>query len=56
MYPAEFAWRDGPDSYHLDRLLGTDAFRLGCSAEELIAAHAPKIEAFTRSVRPFLLY
>ena len=56
MYPAEFAWRDGPDSYHLDRLLGTDAFRLGCSAEELIAAHAPKIEAFTREVQPFLLY
>ena len=40
----------------IHRLLGTDAFRLGCSAEELIAAHAPKIEAFTREVQPFLLY
>ena len=56
MYPSDFAWRDGPDSYHLDRLLGTDAYRLGCSAKELIAAHAPKIEAFTREVQPFLLY
>ena len=56
MYPDDFAWRGGPESYHIDRLLGTDAFRLGCSAETLIAAHADGVAAFSRNVQPYLLY
>ncbi len=56
MYPADFAWRGGPEVYHIDRLLGTDAFRLGCSADALIAAHKSGVAAFTRTVQPYLLY
>lgn len=59
MYPAQLeyiSW-DGGQSYALDRLLGTDTFRLSRqTADGLTAAHAPGLAAFGQSVMPFLLY
>ena len=59
MAPADFAVlppaSDG--KYHLDRILGTAAFRTGeMTAERILAAHQPRVEAFSRMVKPYLLY
>lgn len=55
---AGFAWlppaEDG--GWHIDHLLGTDAFRRGMSARELIAAHAPRVKAFCEQAREWFLY
>ena len=46
-----------PDSYFIDKLLGTDSYRLGrYDARALMEAHAPAREAFLEQRRPFLLY
>ena len=59
MYPnhLEFLSWDEGNSYTLDKLLGTDAFRVGgVTADELIAQHAPGVTEFGHAVEPFLLY
>jgi uncharacterized protein YbbC (DUF1343 family) len=59
MYPGklEYVSHDQGKTYHLDRLLGTDSFRLGkLPAGELAAKHAPGVDAFADAVQPFLLY
>ena len=59
MYPdkLEYLSGDGGRTYTLDRLMGTDAFRLGrLSADEMVPEHAPGVAAFSRAVQPFLLY
>lgn len=59
LYPdkVEYLSWDNGATYSLDKLLGTDAFRLGkLSADELVAQHAPCITAFAKAVQPFLLY
>ena len=44
-------------TYHIDRLLGTDAFRKGrLDAEALIDAHAPAIEAFRVKKTKYHMY
>lgn len=43
--------------YHLDRILGTDAFRKGSmSAMEIVEAHRKGVEEFGKKTRQFLLY
>ena len=45
------------NSYFLDKLLGTDDYRLGrMSTGELIAAHKPGVEAFEKASRKYRLY
>jgi len=45
------------NSYFLDKLLGTDDYRLGRkTTRELIAAHRPGVEAFTEASRKYRLY
>ncbi len=39
-----------------DKLMGTDEYRLGMSADELIKKHAPGVEAFSEKVKKHLLY
>ena len=59
MYPDQFEMiRWGEDSaYAMDRLLGTDAFRLGrLSASALIRAHQARVDAFSRKTEAFHLY
>ena len=59
MYPdhLEFLTWDGGNTYTLDNLLGTDAFRVGgVVADELIAQHASSVAAFGQAVEPYLLY
>ena len=44
-------------SYTIDKLLGTDQYRLGqYDGPSLIAAHAPARQAFRQEREPFLLY
>lgn len=44
-------------AHFIDKLLGTDAYRLGrLDAHALLAAHAPAREAFLEERKPFLLY
>jgi hypothetical protein len=50
------SWDQGK-THSLDKLLGTDSFRLGkLSADELAAKHAPGVDAFSKAVQPYLLY
>jgi len=45
------------NSYFLDKLLGTDDYRLGrMTTQELIAAHKPGVEAFKQASRKYRLY
>ena len=58
LFADDFQWVSftGVD-YTIDKLLGTDAYRLGRhDARSLLAAHAPAREAFLAQRRPFLLY
>ena len=59
MYPDKLeylSWDQGK-THSLDKLLGTDSFRLGkLSADELTLKHAPGVDAFVKAVQPFLLY
>jgi|LSQX01.3.fsa_nt_gb uncharacterized protein YbbC (DUF1343 family) len=49
-------WDEGK-TYTLDKLLGTDDFRLGrLGAKALREKHLPGIAAFVKAARPFLLY
>lgn len=46
-----------PDSYFIDKLLGTDSYRLGQhDAHSLMEAHAPARAEFLEQRKPFLLY
>ena len=46
-----------PDSFFIDKLLGTDSYRLGrYDAHSLLEAHAPARAAFQEQRKPFLLY
>jgi len=56
MYPELLEFRGRGDSYQLDHLLATDAYRLGMSADDLIAAHAPKLAEFNEKVKKHLIY
>ena len=59
LHPQQVEWltMDGGKSFSIDKLLGTDAYRLGVhDGPSLMAAHAPQREAFVESRRPFLLY
>ncbi len=50
-------WNDGDEKYGLDRLLGTNAYRLGhVNARELIAKHAPGVRAFAEASKAYYLY
>jgi acetyl/propionyl-CoA carboxylase alpha subunit len=45
------------NSYFLDKLLGTDDYRLGKkTTQELICAHKPGVEAFTKASAKYRLY
>ncbi len=45
------------NSYFLDKLLGTDDYRLGSmTTQELIAAHKPGVEAFKKASEKYHLY
>jgi hypothetical protein len=59
MYPGKLeylSWDQG-NTYSLDKLLGTDSFRLGkLSADMLAQKYVPGVEAFTKAVQPYLLY
>lgn len=53
----EFVSWDGGESYAIDKLLGTDRYRVGGeNADDLLASYAPQVEAFSQGVAPFLLY
>ena len=46
-----------PGTWFIDKLLGTDAYRLGqYDAHALLEAHRPAREAFIEARKPFLLY
>ncbi len=59
MYPEEFAfipWGQ-EDSYGVDKLLGTDAYRTGrLTAQELIQQSREPVARFGEAVKPYLLY
>ena len=56
LYPDKLEFRGSSNHYFIDLLLGTDEYRLGMSADELIAKHAPGVEAFSEKVKKHLLY
>ena len=58
MYPDRLQWHcNAPGDYFIDKLLGTDAYRLGRhDAHSLLAAHAPARAAFMEERKAFLLY
>ena len=58
LYPEKLSWiPSAPGTYFIDKLLGTDSYRLGQhDAPSLLAAHAPARAAFMEERRPFLLY
>ena len=58
LYPRDFRWHQNtPDTYFIDKLLGTDAYRLGrYDARSLLAAHRDAREAFAEERREILLY
>ncbi len=58
LYPDRLEWiSGGPDSWFIDKLLGTDTYRRGIhDARSLLEAHAPAREAFLDARKPFLLY
>lgn len=59
MHPEQFAfisW-DENKTFSIDKLLGTDAYRVGgLDADQLLTNHLPKVQAFSDQVTPFLLY
>ena len=52
LFPDKLEFRD----HFIDLLLATDEYRLGMSADDLIAKHAPGVAAFSKSVEDLLLY
>ena len=58
MYPDRLQWHcNAPGDYFIDKLLGTDAYRLGRhDAHSLLAAHTPARAAFMEERKAFLLY
>ena len=45
------------ESYFIDKLLGTDEYRLGVkTTQELIRAHQPGVDAFVRAAAKYRLY
>lgn len=61
LWPDDFEWRswgaEAQASYPIDRLLGTDAYRLGkADALTLYAQHAPQVQAFAERSRAYHLY
>ena len=58
MYPERLTFLGGEENgYFIDKLLGTDSYRLGRhDGPSLLAAHALAREAFRRERQPFLLY
>lgn len=63
LHPNEFAFirydmnPGKPASYPVDRLLGTDIYRLGrMDAREMIAYYAPRIQEFEKAKKQFELY
>ncbi len=58
LYPRDFAWHQNtPDTYFIDKLLGTDAYRLGrYDARSLLAAHRDARQAFLEDRREIMLY
>lgn len=58
MYPDKLNYitKENGSVFFIDRLLGTDAFRQGMSARELIEQHRPKVQAFSEKVQSALLY
>ena len=47
---------DGSGNCFIDRLLGTDEYRLGLSGPELIEKHLPEVKAFRERSQAFHLY
>ena len=58
LYPDRLEYLSNtPDSFFIDKLLGTDAYRLGrLDAHALMEAFAPARQAFLEQRRPFLIY
>ncbi|MBR3016105.1 MAG: DUF1343 domain-containing protein [Clostridia bacterium] len=58
LYPDRLEYLSNtPGSFFIDKLLGTDSYRLGQhDAHSLMEAYAPAREAFLEQRRPFLLY
>ena len=56
LYPDKLEFGGSKNHHFIDLLLGTDEYRLGMSADELIAKHAPGVEAFSEKVKKYLLY
>ena len=52
LFPDQLAYRED----FFDLLLGTDEYRLGMSADELIARHAPGVATFSENIKDLLLY
>ena len=56
-YPSELTFIRSGEGYFIDKLLGTDTYRLGQhDARSLLSAHAEAREAFREARRPYLLY
>ena len=56
LYPDKLEFRGSENHYFIDLLLGTDEYRLGMSADELIAKHAPALAEFNEKIQKHLLY
>jgi Uncharacterized protein conserved in bacteria len=59
MYPDDFTFltSDEGKTFFLDKLLGTDTYRLGeHNADTLLKAHEAKVAQFAQAVQPFKLY
>ena len=46
----------GQGDYFIDKLLGTDAYRLGLPGPELLAQHQPRLDAYRQRAQAFHLY
>ena len=51
LFPDQLTYRE-----HFDLLLGTDEYRLGMCADDLIAKHAPGVTEFSKNIGDLLLY
>ena len=59
LYPdkIEFISWDGGQTYTLDKLLGTDLYRIGqMGGRQLLDHFAPQVQAFREALTPYLLY
>lgn len=57
LYPDCLEWTSLAGSYTIDKILGTNSYRLGVhDAHSLMEVHAPARAAFLEERRPFLLY